>query len=250
MASAGVVAFIIKGDWISGSNYTIYNLVYYAGSTYVAKTDITNSTIDPVTDTGNWQLFAHGYIADTLSAINATDTSGLIGTAGETVSSQALMDKIADMVADKLILKTAISNQQINDPNKVAGNALVYSIGQDITTLNSNLNPSSANATLVLNPTSVTVGNTIDMDETLINTYRGFEIITSFEGGAYPARQYVPSGIIKIGGTYGLSLIQSTSYFGYVQFSISTIGVTIDNIIQNGWTNALSVSIYGIDKIN
>lgn len=138
MASAGVVAFILKYDWISGSNYTIYNLVYYGGSTYVAKNNITGGIIAPDTDTTNWQLFAHGYIAENLSAIDATDTSGLIGTAGETVSSQALMDKIADMVADKLILKTAISNQQVNDATKVTGSALSYQMNQAITDLNSN----------------------------------------------------------------------------------------------------------------
>ena len=69
MASAGVVAFILKYDWTSGEDYTIYNLVYYSGSTYVAKNDITNSTVNPITDTSNWQIFAHGYIAENLSAI-------------------------------------------------------------------------------------------------------------------------------------------------------------------------------------
>lgn len=139
MATAGKILMFPVGNWTSGNNYGFLDIVYYGGSSYIAKTDITNSTTNPVADTANWQILAHGYIADTLSGIDGIDTSGLLGTAGETVSSQTLIDKIADMVADKLVLKTAISNQQINDSAKVTGSALAYSMGQSIDTLNSNL---------------------------------------------------------------------------------------------------------------
>lgn len=139
MATAGKILMFPVGNWTSGNNYGFLDIVYYGGSSYVAKTDITNSTTNPATDTTNWQILAHGYIADTLSGIDGIDTSGLIGTAGAIVSSQALMDKIADMVATKLVLKTAISNQQVNDTTKVTGSALAYSMGQSIDTLNSNL---------------------------------------------------------------------------------------------------------------
>lgn len=139
MATAGKILMYPVGNWTSGNNYGFLDIVYYGGSSYIAKTDIINSTINPVTDTTNWQILAHGYIADTLSGIDGIDTSGLLGTAGATVASQTLIDKIADMVADKLVLKTAISNQQINDTNKVTGSALTYSMNQSIIDLNSNL---------------------------------------------------------------------------------------------------------------
>lgn len=200
---------------------------------------------------------------NSLDGISGIDTKGLLGTINAVVGGQSLVDEIANRIvnsqsliselsnvlATQVVLKTAISNQQINDSNKVAGAALTYQINQTITDINNNLNPSSANSTITLNPTSIVTGNTITMNTTLINTYRGFEIIVAFEGGAYPARQYVPSGIIKTGGTYGLSLIQGSGYFGYVQFTISMSGIIIDNIVQSGWTSAPKISIYGIDKI-
>lgn len=139
MATAGKILMFPVGNWTSGNNYGFLDIVYYGGSSYIAKTDITNSTTNPATDTANWQILAHGYIADTLSGINGIDTSGLLGTTGATVSSQTLIDKIADMVADKLILKTAISNQQVNDTTKVTGSALSYSMDQTITNVSDNL---------------------------------------------------------------------------------------------------------------
>lgn len=144
MATAGKILMFPVGNWTSGNNYGFLDIVYYGGSSYVAKTDITNSTTNPATDTTNWQILAHGYIADTLSGIDGIDTSGLIGTAGAIVSSQALMDKIADMVATKLVLKTAISNQQINDTTKVTGSALSYSMNQTITGLGTTLDVTNA----------------------------------------------------------------------------------------------------------
>lgn len=139
MATAGKILMFPVGNWTSGNDYGFLDIVYFGGSSYIAKTDIANSTVDPATDTTNWQILARGYLADTLSGIDGIDTSGLIGTAGATVSSQTLIDKIADMVADKLVLKTAISNQQVNDTTKVPSSALAYIMNQDIATLNSNL---------------------------------------------------------------------------------------------------------------
>lgn len=150
MATAGKILMFPVGNWTSGNNYGFLDIVYYGGSSYIAKTDITNSTTNPVADTTNWQILAHGYIADTLSGIDGIDTSGLLGTVGATVTGQALLDEIADRVATKLVLKTAISNQQVNDTTKVTGSALAYSMGQSIDTLNSNLNEYASGDLIVL----------------------------------------------------------------------------------------------------
>lgn len=189
--------------------------------------------------------------------ISATDVQGIIGTAGGSSTVQLLINEITDRVVNELLLKTDVVSQIVNDASKAASMAALYAEHQRVTDLNSNLdnlsgnfNPSSANATILLNPTSIVTGNTINLDETVINTYRGIEILIAFEGGAYPARQYVPSGIFKIAGAYGLSLIQATSYYGYIQFSVATTGITINNIFQTGWTATPKISLYGIDKIN
>lgn len=151
MATAGKILMYPVGSWTSGNNYGFLDIVYFGGSSHIAKTDIANSTINPDTDTANWQILAHGYMADTLSGIDGTDTSGLLGTAGAIVSSQALMDKVADMVADKLVLKTAISNQQINDPTRITGSALSHAMDQDITNLELSLDATNTNVTNITN---------------------------------------------------------------------------------------------------
>ena len=56
-----------------------------------------------------------------LSAVQATDTSGVLGTAGAEVISQALIDAIADRVMTKLIEKSQVVN---NLQATVAGNVL------------------------------------------------------------------------------------------------------------------------------
>lgn len=168
MATAGKILMFPVGNWTSGNNYGFLDIVYFGGSSYIAKTDITNSTVDPNTDTTNWQILARGYLADTLSGIEGIDASGLLGVTGATVSSQTLIDKIADMVADKLVLKTAISNQQVNDTTKVTGSALAYSMGQSIDTLRNDLDPTSignavASTDWQITASNITINNSIGL---------------------------------------------------------------------------------------
>lgn len=184
MATAGKILMFPVGNWTSGNNYGFLDIVYFGGSSYIAKTDITSSTVDPATDTTNWQILARGYLADTLSGIDGIDTSGLLGTTGATVSSQTLIDKIADMVADKLVLKTAISNQQVNDTTKITGSALAYSMGQSIDTLNINLDALNSTSGGTINLTNGNAiyyykrGNVIDVVISIVSP-------VSFSGSPY-----------------------------------------------------------------
>lgn len=81
-----------------------------------------------------------------------TDSQGLEANAGEETNVQALIDAIAERVANKLVTsdsltsqlanymtKSMMSNQQVNDQNKVPTSALVYLMSQEITQLNSDL---------------------------------------------------------------------------------------------------------------
>lgn len=219
MATAGKILMFPVGDWTSGNDYGFLDIVYFGGSSYIAKTDIVNSTVDPATDTTNWQILARGYLADTLSGINGIDTSGLIGTAGGTVSSQTLIDKIADMVADKLILKTAISNQQVNDTTKVTGSALAYSMGQSIDTLNSNLD--ETNIKIGGNNCLVIADSYNTWIDTFENIYDG-NVYRSVLGGA----GFVGAGQ---GKTFGDLLADSTSIVPNANI--------IDTIIVQGFLN-------------
>lgn len=85
-------------------------------------------------------------------AINlpAVDTSGIVGTAGEESTTQALLDELASRVVSKLVTndaltaklaeymtKSMMSGTQVNDANHVPTSALAYSMNQAIETLNS-----------------------------------------------------------------------------------------------------------------
>lgn len=61
MAVAGRVLMIPAGTWTSGKNYAMLDVVIYAGSSYVAKKQINNSTVAPPNATSDWQLLAQGY---------------------------------------------------------------------------------------------------------------------------------------------------------------------------------------------
>lgn len=64
MANAGKVLMLPKGAWVSGQDYSILDVVYDGGSSYVAKSDIVNSTIRPVNDATHWQLLVQGVTGD------------------------------------------------------------------------------------------------------------------------------------------------------------------------------------------
>ena len=85
-------------------------------------------------------------------AINlpAVDTSGIVGTAGEESTAQALLDELASRVVSKLVTndalttkladymtKSMMSGTHVNDANHVPTSALAYSMNQAIETLNS-----------------------------------------------------------------------------------------------------------------
>lgn len=72
--------------------------------------------------------------------ITAIDVQGLVGTAGDSSTVQLLINAIADKVANKLLLKTDVINQFLNDSSKAASAALAYSLKQTTDTLNNNLN--------------------------------------------------------------------------------------------------------------
>lgn len=114
-----VIGIAYKNDYVDGTAYKLLNAVYYNGATYVALKD--DPITPPVADGVNWQYLAKGFTDGVLSAIEATDTSGLLGQAGATVGAQPLLDVIADKVATKLLAKNQVVNNLLAT---IPGNAL------------------------------------------------------------------------------------------------------------------------------
>ena len=161
------------GDWTSGNNYGFLDITYFGGSSYIAKTDIANSTVDPATDTSNWQILAHGYLADTLSGINGTDTKGLLGAVGSTVTGQALIDEIADRVSTKLLPYTHLIN---NGTTTVSGQyaldgAYGKTLADGLATANSNLSNKADKSDFVLKGSDIFIRKGNIVEANIINSW-------------------------------------------------------------------------------
>lgn len=127
------------GDYNPETTYEQLTIVLYNNSMFLTLKTVKGIT--PVNDNINYSLMAQGAAATLLSAINATDTYGALGEVGATVSSQALVDYLADSVMNKLIAKTQIANDlTTQDSDKVLSALQGYNLKQSVDELNGNLN--------------------------------------------------------------------------------------------------------------
>lgn len=104
----GRIGFVDKGNYAAGTTYRSGDVVYYNGSTWTALKDNLKGVAP--TNGANWKYMARGFAAENLASVTAKDTSGVIGTAGASVTSQALVDAIADKVMTKLLAKANVVN--------------------------------------------------------------------------------------------------------------------------------------------
>ena len=106
------------GNYNPEAVYEQLTMVMYDNSTYITLKTVTGVT--PSNDGINYILMAQGFNATALSAVTAVDTSGLLGSAGETISAQSLIDYLADAVSTKLLKKsdiaTTLSSSDITVP--------------------------------------------------------------------------------------------------------------------------------------
>lgn len=131
MTILGEVGIVDKGIYNPDTTYNSGNFVLHNGSTWLAiKDNLTGVTPE---EGANWKYLARGFASEMLALITAIDSQGLLGNKGAEVTGQALIDKLADMVANKLIQKASMSNVQANDQDKVPTSALVYAMNQSIT---------------------------------------------------------------------------------------------------------------------
>ena len=119
-----------KGLYVTGTEYRKNDLVRYNNDLYRCKNDGVTSTPSEGSD---WGLFLHS--PATLADMTGTDVQGLLGSVGATgVNAQLLINAIADKVATKLLLKSDVTSQIINDATKAASAAAVYALQQRIGT--------------------------------------------------------------------------------------------------------------------
>lgn len=174
----GRIGFVDKGNYASGTTYRTGDVVYYNGSTWVAlKDNLRGVTPAPG---ANWKYMARGFAAEALSAVTAKDTSGVLGTAGASVTSQALVDAIADKVMTKLIEKSKIVNNLLaTDATTVLSGPMGKSLDEKIGKVISDF---AKVATIVraTTPNITVADNDVIMSITL---YDGTWLVSAYAGG-------------------------------------------------------------------
>lgn len=129
------VGFTDRGEFSSTEAYIENDIVHWNNTAWRCLKD--NTTGITPAEGENWTVFIASETDS--SGITTTDTEGLVGSAGEKVSNQDLIDAIADRVINRLLSKSAISTTQINDQEKVPSSALVFGIAEEIGELNENI---------------------------------------------------------------------------------------------------------------
>ena len=202
------------GKWMitNGGNYnpeTTYEqltMVMYDNSTYITLKTVTGIT--PSNDGINYILMAQGFSATALSSVTATDSSGLLGDVGNSVSAQSLVDYLADAVATKLLKKTDISTVQTDSNTTVPASSLLKATDDkigDVTGLPEGVS-NLAEAYAQLNSDIETIGDWKVIKQgnglciALARTRSRFSFPTH-AGGAYYANssfvKYLPEGLFQ-----------------------------------------------------
>lgn len=119
-----------RGEYSSGTTYQENDLVKYQNAIWRCKIDGTASVPQ---EGENWTLFFRG--VQSINELVAADAQGLLGQAGaQQVNAQALIDAVAEKIATKLLLKSDVVSQLVNDVTKAASSAAVYALQQKLGT--------------------------------------------------------------------------------------------------------------------
>lgn len=180
MSILGTVGIADKGTYSPTATYKKGNFVLHNGSSWLVLQDELTG-VEPIDDGVNWKYLARGFLTELLSEISATDTSGLLGTAGITVTGQALIDKISDRVDTKLIPYThLVNNGTTTETGQYALDANYgKTLADGLATLNSNLTEFKGNIQIgsVSSSESVASGSYVDKTFTFPQAFSSIPVV-------------------------------------------------------------------------
>lgn len=117
-----------RGEYSAEETYQKNDLVRYQNAIWRCKEDGTESAPQ---EGDAWSLFFRG--VQSVSELVAADTQKLLSEEdGQQINAQELLNAIADKVATKLLLKTDVVSQLVNDATKAASAAAVYALQQKL----------------------------------------------------------------------------------------------------------------------
>lgn len=149
-AKSGVTAALVGDYYINtgtgGDRGRVYRCTV-AGAASVAKWVYAGTIVGPQGQQG-----IQGPIGpagpNSADLINVVDTHGAAVSPGATTKVQTLINAIADKVANKLLLRSDVVSQIVNDAEKAASMAALYSVKQQVTQLNSDLDGKTSNVAI------------------------------------------------------------------------------------------------------
>ncbi|MDO4285221.1 MAG: hypothetical protein Q4C60_07765 [Eubacteriales bacterium] len=122
----GRIGFVDRGTYSASATYQKGDVAFYQGSTWLCLVEGTKG-VTPAAG-ANWKYFARGFNAETATELDIVDKSGILGTAGATVDTQALIDAVVTRVLAKLDASKVIANLTTT----VAGSALDATMGKQL----------------------------------------------------------------------------------------------------------------------
>ena len=140
------------GEYDPGVTYEKLTMVMYNNSTYITLQTVNG--VEPTNDGVNYTLMAQGFSANALSDVVAQDTNGALGTAGQEVSAQSLVDWMTDQVMNQVLKKVDLVNNALATiPGQAALDSAMGKNFQDqINGINSNLGVVSTTLGNVVKP--------------------------------------------------------------------------------------------------
>lgn len=197
------------GEYNPETAYEQLTMVMYENSTYITLKTVQGIT--PTDDHVNYQLMAKGFNPTALASVQATDTSGVLGEAGGTVSAQDLVDWVVDQAANKLLKLTDLVSVQTNDATKGVSAALAYAMNQKIEQTNSNLtvlNAKEIQFKLAVKPVFTSTNDLASGDEVMFTVTfdKAFSVI--------PALTFT----LRTNGDLFLSQVDSISTTGFTGY--------------------------------
>lgn len=223
------------GNYDPEATYEQLTMVMYDNSTYITLKTVTGVT--PSNDGVNYILMAQGFDATALSAVTATDTSGLLGDSGETVSAQNLVDYLADAVATKLLKKTDIATVQSDSTTTVPASALLKSTDDKIGDT-SDLPGDAENVVSALvslnSDLQEKIPDQLELQTSLTaeNAVKAWYQNLSIENGI---RMQMINHDISV--VLAIAYVYSTNYGAVLYFGHSVDGIKTINYINGSWTS-------------
>lgn len=193
------IGFVDRGNYAATTTYVAGDVVFYNGSSWKALKDNLKG-VTPAEGT-NWNYMAKGY-PGTAAGVSTKDNSGVLGAVGANSNAQAIIDEIANRVMTKLLLKSNLISQIINDPNKIASMAALFAVNQDLITLNSD--KASKTELEALSAANTVLGGLKYLPATNIDNPNAFLRLTGWENSAYMSYVSLPalSGFTLVLGIY------------------------------------------------